>query len=188
MAEKIKRRIDPSSIDTLVIDLDGTLAGQITLELVLRSIPENISKPSFFVWLLKCGISYLLHGKKYESSLWSEHLVNGFKIKIPQNPSFYRRRTLLQAIKALTNTYRNAMKILITRTKKGIAEQYSNQFSFDYVILTRNKTDPETIKKLELLCRGKNVLIIGDSKEDLDLARVLAQRNNLNAVYFKSRF
>jgi len=47
---------------------------------------------------------------------------------------------------------------------------------------------PETIKKLELLCRGKNVLVIGDSPEDRDLAIALAQRNNLNAVYFKSRF
>jgi len=188
MAEKIKRRIDPSSIDTIIVDLDGTLAGQITLELVLRSIPENISKPSFFVWLLKCGISYLLHGKKYESSLWSEHLVNDFKIKIPQNPSFYRRRAFPRAMKALTSTYRNAMKILITRTKKEIAEKYSNQFSFDYVILTRNKTDPETIKKIELLCHGKNVLVIGDSPEDRDLAKALAQQDNLNAVYFKSRF
>ncbi len=188
MARKIKRRTDPSSIDTIIVDLDGTLAGQITLELVLRSIPENISKPSFLIWLFKCGISYLLHGKKHESSLWLEHHLNGFKIKMPQNPSFYRRRILPQAVRALLNTYRNATKILVTRTRKEIAEQYGNQFKFDYVILTGNKTDPETIEKLELLCHGKNVLVIGDSQEDYDLAKALAKQNNLNAVYFKSKF
>jgi len=175
-------RIDPRSIDTLVLDLDGTIARQVTIELVLRSIPKNAFNSSFWFWLFRCGLSYLLHGKRNQGALWAEHLKNGYNIWVPEKQAFFNRRALRYVRRKLFD-YKNATKILVTRTIPEIAEPFAEYFELDEVFTVRNKTNPEFIEGLGKYVKG-NVLVVGDSQDDYELALKLTSLVPEAEIYF----